>query len=55
MLLNITMRTIEAFLLTFVLLGSAGALPDPDLIVEQVLDELDAFDLVGSSSRWSHR
>ena len=53
--MNITMRTIEAFLLTFVLLGSAGALPDPDLIVEQVLDELDAFDLVGSSSRWSHR
>ena len=49
------MRTIEAFLLVFVLLGSASALPDPDLIVEQVLDELDAFDLVGSSLRWSHR
>ena len=49
------MRTIAAFLLVFVLRGSAVAVPDPDLIVEQVLDELEAFDLVGSSSRWSHR
>ena len=49
------MRTIAACLLIFVLLGSAGAVPDPDLIVEQVVDELDVFNLVGSSSRWSHR
>ena len=49
------MRTVAACLLIFILLGSASAVPDPDLIVEQVLDELDPFDLVGSSSRWSHR
>ena len=30
------MRNIAFFLLMFVLLGSAGAVPDPDLIVEQV-------------------
>ena len=30
------MRNIAAFLVIFVLLGSAGAVPDPDLIVEQV-------------------
>ena len=47
--------TVAACLLFFVFLGSTSDVPEPDLVVEQVLDELDALDLVGSSSHWSHR
>ena len=69
--MRITIMRIVTCLLAFVLLRSDGAGPDPELIVQQVmidvdrvppdfddatqvLDELDAWDRVGSSSIWSH-
>ena len=68
--MRITIMRIVTCLLAFVLLRSDGAGPDPELIVQQVmmktdfddatlqclqvLEELDAWDRVGSSSIWSH-
>ena len=68
--MRITTMRIVTFLLAFLLLRSDGAGPDPELIVQQVmmktdfddatlqclqvLEELDAWDRVGSSSIWSH-